>query len=139
MVSIYFAAPLHNKEDQDKNAEQVALLRKNGYTVYSPYEHGVWEDLVEKLGGEKQCREYLYKQDIYAMRRADVCIAYQYRDKGPSEGQLWEMGWFRGMNKHVVLVNENNWRFNLMPQFGADMVFSTMQEAIDYMNSELFA
>ena len=67
MVSIYFAAPLHNKEDQDKNAEQVALLRKNGYTVYSPYEHGVWEDLVEKLGGEKQCREYLYKQDIYAI------------------------------------------------------------------------
>lgn len=138
MVRIYFAAPLHNEEDRERNAEAVSQLREKGFEVYVPQEHGVWEDLVPRFPTVVACRQYLYRQDIFAMRRADVCVAYQQRSKGPSEGQLWEMGWFRGMNKHVVLINENSHQFNLMPLYGADEVFGTVQDAIDYLVSEEF-
>ena len=48
MRKIYWAAPLHNKEDQERNTEYVEKLRAKGHKVYVPQEHGVWEDLVKK-------------------------------------------------------------------------------------------
>lgn len=137
MTKIYYAAPLHAEADQEKNQEVVKKLRDAGFDVYSPQEHGVWENVLQRFNGDKtKTRQYLYRQDLKAMRSCNVCLAFQYREKGPSEGQLWEMGWCKGAHKTVILVNENSWGFNLMPEFGADEIFFRIDDAIDYLKQE---
>ena len=136
---IYFAAPLHDHDDQRRNAAAVQLLRDEGYEVYLPQEHGVWEDLLSQFGGDAtKTRQYLYTMDLHAMQQADCCVAYVNRDKGPSEGMLWEMGYMAGCNKPVFLLNPAyKHRYNLMPQFGSCM-FDSMTALLDHLNKEDF-
>ena len=43
----------------------------------------------------------------------------------------------KGNNKTVILFNQDNyWRFNLMPQFGSDFVFSNFDDIIDFLARE---
>lgn len=139
---IYWAAPLHDKDDQERNAKYVQLLRRAGHTVYVPQEHGVWEDLAKQFTTEEQAREYLFKLDMQAMREADTCVACcgdLEHQRGPSEGMLWEMGWMTAAHKNVFLFNEGNyWRFNLMPQFGSTRVVASFSELIAMLDEEAF-
>lgn len=139
MLRIYFAAPLHDKEDQKRNKKWVYDLRTEGYEVYLPQEHGVWEELLPRFGNDEVAvRSYLYKQDLFAMAKADICVAAVDREKGPSEGMLWEMGWMAGNNKPVFLLNPGGkHRYNLMPQFGATM-FSDWHTLLEYLKEEDF-
>lgn len=136
--TIYFAAPLHDPEDQERNNKVIQSLRECGYKVYAPQEHGKWEDLVAKFGGKDVTRRYLYTMDIHAMQRADCCVAYVDRDKGPSEGMLWEMGYMSGCNKPVFLLNPGfKHGYNLMPEFGA-MCFDSENALLQHLQEEDF-
>lgn len=139
MRKIYFAAPLHDPADQARNARAVELLRKQGYEVYLPQEHGVWEDLLSRFNNDaKATRMHLYKMDLHAMQQADCCVAYVDRDKGPSEGMLWEMGYMTGDHKPVFLVNPlRRHRYNLMPEFGS-MQFGSLEELLLHLEREDF-
>lgn len=138
MRTIYFAAPLHDDEDQKRNAIVIESLRAQGYEVYAPQEHGKWEDLVSKLGGKDVTRRYLFNMDLHAMQRADCCVAYVDREKGPSEGMLWEMGYMAGCNKPVFLLNPDfKHGYNLMPEFGS-MVFGSKDDLIQHLAEEDF-
>lgn len=138
MRKIYFAAPLHDDDDQERNERVVQALRDAGYEVYVPQEHGKWEDLVSKLGGKDVTRRYLYTMDLHAMQRADCCVAYVDREKGPSEGMLWEMGYMSGCNKPVFLINPGfKHGYNLMPEFGS-MVFDSADAALQHLKEEDF-
>lgn len=136
---IYFAAPLHDPEDQKRNEYAVARLREAGHDVYLPQEHGIWENLLNRFGGDvTKTRQRLYVMDLHAMQQAQCCVAYVDREKGPSEGMLWEMGYMAGCNKPVFLVNpENKHRYNLMPQFGSTM-FASLETLIDHLDEEDF-
>lgn len=135
---IYLAAPLHDDADQARNNQLAAMLRAQGYEVYLPQEHGKWEDLVGKFGGKGATRRYLYTMDLHAMQRADCCVAYMDRVKGPSEGMLWEMGYMAGTNKPVFLLNPNfKWGYNLMPEFGS-MIFDTADSLLRHLAEEDF-
>lgn len=136
--TIYFAAPLHDPDDQRRNMVIIGKLRECGYEVYAPQEHGKWEDLVSKFGGKDVTRRYLYTMDIHAMQRADCCVAYVDRDKGPSEGMLWEMGYMSGCNKPVFLLNPGfKHGYNLMPEFGS-MCFDTENALLQHLQEEDF-
>lgn len=139
MLNIYFAAPLHDAEDQRKNAIWTEDLRIRGHKVYLPQEHGVWEDLLSQFDNDPTLvRRYLFKQDLYAMQKAQCIVAAVDRDKGPSEGMLWEMGWAHGANKPVFLFNPHGrHRYNLMPQFGATM-FEDWLQLLDYLDEQDF-
>ena len=142
MRKIYWAAPLHEEKDKQRNAKYVDRLRAKGHQVYVPQEHGVWEDLVRKYGkSEDVVREYLFRLDLQAMKEADTCIACcgdMEDPRSPSEGMLWEMGWMTAANKNVLLFNENNyWRYNLMPQFGST-VFDNFDDLLDFLDGEEF-
>lgn len=138
MRTIYFAAPLHDEDDQRRNNSIIEELRKLGYKVYAPQEHGKWEDLVSKFGGKDVTRRYLYTMDLHAMQRADCCVAYVDRPKGPSEGMLWEMGYMTGCNKPVFLLNPGfKHGYNLMPEFGS-MCFDTLQSLLQHLTEEDF-
>ena len=135
---IYWAAPLHDKQDQDRNLKYVTLLRFHGYKVYLPQEHGIWENFSDR----QAARRHLFKLDMKAMSQADICIAcFGDRDhkRAPSEGGIYEMGWMKGANKTVYLFNdEGYWEFNLMPEFGADEVFTDFDTLLKRLESEQF-
>lgn len=138
MRKIYFAAPLHADDDQTRNKIVIEKLRAQGYEVYAPQEHGKWEDLVSKLGGKDVTRRYLFNMDLHAMQRADCCVAYVEREKGPSEGMLWEMGYMSGCNKPVFLINPGfKHGYNLMPEFGS-MCFDSTDAVIEHLAEEDF-
>lgn len=138
MRKIYFAAPLHDMDDQARNELLIAQLRAQGYEVYAPQEHGKWEDLVAKFGGKDATRRYLYNMDLHAMMQANCCVAYVDREKGPSEGMLWEMGWMTGNNKPVFLINPGfKHGYNLMPEFGS-MMFDSVDSALEHLAEEDF-
>lgn len=142
MSNIYWAAPLHDKEDRDRTDKYVARLRAEGHKVYVPHEHGVWEDLVCKFGSVAATREYLYKADLKAMKAADVCVACAgdlEHQRAPSEGMIWEMGYMSADNKTVLLFNEAGyWDYNLMPEFGSSMVFKDFDSLLQYLKDEEF-
>lgn len=137
-MTIYFAAPLHDDDDQRRNAFVIAVLREQGFKVYAPQEHGKWEDLVAKFGGKDVTRRYLYTMDLHAMQKADCCVAYVDRPKGPSEGMLWEMGYMAGCSKPVYLLNPGfKHGYNLMPEFGS-MCFDSQASLIEHLKEEDF-
>lgn len=137
-MTIYFAAPLHDDDDQRRNAFVISILRDQGFKVYAPQEHGKWEDLVAKFGGKDVTRRYLYTMDLHAMQKADCCVAYVDRPQGPSEGMLWEMGYMAGCNKPVYLLNPGfKHGYNLMPEFGS-MCFDSQDSLIEHLKEEDF-
>lgn len=138
---IYFASPLHDKEDRDYNTQYVSDLRSYGYLVYLPQEHGVWEDLLKQFNNDEvKTRKYCYKNDIIAMQRSDMCIAMAgnlLKKRAPSEGMLWEMGYMTACNKPVLLLNpDGQWKYNLMPEFGSTM-FRSWKALMDWMRAEV--
>ena len=142
MSKIYWAAPLHDAEDRARNDKYVAMLRKDGHQVYVPHEHGVWEETLNKFGGDAtKTRMHFFKLDLKAMREADICVACAgniENPRGPSEGMLWEMGYMTADNKTVILFNEDGyWDYNLMPEFGST-VFTSFDGVLDYLKDEEF-
>lgn len=142
MSKIYWAAPLHDQSDRDRNDLYVAMLRKDGHQVYVPHEHGVWEETLGRFGGDvTKTRMHFYKLDLKAMREADICVACagdHNHPRGPSEGMLWEMGYMSADNKTVLLFNEDGyWDYNLMPEFGST-VFTSFDGLLDYLKGEEF-
>ena len=139
MVDIYWAAPLHDVEDRERNTKAASAFRAAGHNVYMPQEHGVWEQCLKNFNGDKQMtRSYFYHLDIIAMNRSNICVVYHSRKTGPSEGQLFEMGYMKAQGKVVILINEVGWDFNLMPEFGADFYCESVEEAIAFMQAEGF-
>lgn len=142
MSKIYWAAPLHDKIDRDRNDKYVALLRKEGHTVYVPQEHGVWEEVMDKFGGDAtKTRMHFYELDLKACKEADICIACAGdldNPREPSEGMIWEMGFMAGCQKTVLLFNAHGyWDYNLMPEFGSKM-FTNFDDILDYLKEEEF-
>lgn len=131
-MNIYWAAPLHDKEDQERNKVFVDTLRNLGYKVYLPQEHGVWEEFPDP----RAARPMLYKLDLEAMQKADICVAYA-GPRPPSEGMIWEMGYMTASNKPVFLLNPHDWDYNLMPEFGSH-VFTTWESLITHLRAEDF-
>lgn len=138
-MNIYFAAPLHDASDQRNNVGIITALRSAGHKVYAPQEHGLWEDLVAQHKGDANAvRQHLYRMDLQAMQKADICVAFMNRSAGPSEGMMWEMGYMSACNKPVYILNVNQWAYNLMPEFGSSGVFSNISELIAFLHTERF-
>lgn len=139
-MKIYWAAPLHDEDDRERNNRYVERLRKDGHEVYVPQEHGIWEEVAKKMGSEDEARKYLFKLDMNAMQQCQACVACcgdRDKPRGPSEGMLWEMGYMAGCNKPVYLYNHGSYhRYNLMPQFGSTMVFEEFEELLKFLKEE---
>lgn len=144
MSNIYFAAPLHDPVDQQRNRDCVCALRRYGHQVYLPQECGIWEQMVDeeiKRGipleaARESVRRKLFVADRDAVGRCDFVIAY-FGNRAPSEGALWEMGYACGLGKPVYLVNLHDWKFNLMPEFGSTM-FTSWEDLANWIEQESF-
>jgi nucleoside 2-deoxyribosyltransferase len=142
MSKIYWAAPLHDAEDRERNAKYVQQLRNEGHTVYVPQEHGVWEQTLDQFGGDvEKTRKHFYELDLKACKEADICIACAgdvEHQRAPSEGMIWEMGFMAGCQKTVLLFNDHGyWNYNLMPEFGSKM-FTNFDDILLFLSEEEF-
>jgi nucleoside 2-deoxyribosyltransferase len=123
MKSIYFAAPIHKHEDAINNEKLVTVLRKLGFDVWAPQEAGIASDIAQAEGITRdEARQRILKYDLCAMKRCDICLAYIDREEGWSDGQLFEMGWFTGANKPVIVYNPLNLPLTLMSEFTCDFM-----------------
>lgn len=121
--SIYFAAPIHKEQDAKNNMELITLLRKLGFDVWAPQEAGIATDIANAEGITRDvARERILHYDLCAMKRCDICLAYIDREEGWSDGQLFEMGWFTGANKPVIVYNPRNLALTLMSEFTCDFM-----------------
>lgn len=128
--SIYFAAPIHKEQDAKNNMELITLLRKLGFDVWAPQEAGIATDisLAENITRDEARRRILH-YDLCAMKRCDICLAYIDREEGWSDGQLFEMGWFVGANKPLIIYNPRNLALTLMAEFTCD--FMVIERNVD--------
>lgn len=128
---IYLAAPIHKDEDAEKNASLILELRVKDYDVWSPQEAGIATDVAESTGRPlDEVRKEFMKKDLAAMKTCDICVAYLGREREPSQGMLWEMGWMSANNKLVILLNPCHNKFTLMAQFTVDFEVDTVEELL---------
>lgn len=121
--SIYFAAPLHKQEDFEGNRLLIKALREHGYNVWAPQEAGIASDIADAEGITRdEARQRILHYDLSAMKRCDICLAYINREAGWSDGQLFEMGWYVGMNKPLIIYNPRNLPLTLMAEFTCDFM-----------------
>ena len=120
---IYWAAPIHKQEDADKNSQHISILRRLGFDVWAPQEAGIASDIAKERGiSLYEARRNILHYDLAAMKNCDICVAFIDRDAGWSDGQLFEMGWFVGMNKPLIVWNVNSIPLTLMAEFTADFI-----------------
>ena len=128
---IYLAAPIHQKADFDANAVLLTQLRDEGYDVWSPQEAGIASDVAKQTGRSlAEVRKEFMKIDLSAMKNCDICLAYLGREREPSQGMLWEMGWFSAMNKPVIIFNPFNNKFTLMAEFTCDFYVTDFEDVV---------
>lgn len=120
-MKIYLAAPIHQQVDYANNDIILSKLRDRGFDVWSPQEAGIASEEAARTGQPlaEVRKKYMHK-DLSAMKRCDVCLAYLGREREPSQGMLWEMGWFTASNKNVIIYNPYQNKFTLMAEFTAD-------------------
>lgn len=133
---IYLAAPIHQAADYENNVMLLKTLRKQGYDVWSPQEAGIATEEAQRTGQPlaEVRKKYMHK-DLSAMKCCDICLAYLGRTREPSQGMLWEMGWFTAANKTVVIFNPHKNKFTLMAEFTADFYTEILEECIEILES----
>lgn len=120
---IYWAAPIHRDSDALANAENILILRKLGFDVWAPQEAGIASDIAARRSiSLTEARRSILHYDLAAMKNSDICVAFIDRPEGWSDGQLFEMGWFVGMNKPLIVWNVNSIPLTLMAEFTADFI-----------------
>ncbi len=134
--TIYLAAPIHKEEDSTQNALLIARLRKDDWEVWSPQEAGIASDIAIKTNRSLlEVRKEFCQKDLDGMSKSDVCVAYLGRTRDPSQGMLWEMGWFYAMNKPVIFFNPAYNPITLMAEFTCVKVVHTYSELLKALDS----
>lgn len=128
-MNIYLAAPIHKEEDATANKELLNALREDYFNVWSPQEAGIANKIAKETGRDlDEVRKEFMHKDLAAMKTCDICVAYLGRKREPSQGMLWEMGWFSAMNKVVIIYNPFDNPFTLMAQFTCDFYVTNFSD-----------
>lgn len=142
-MRVYFAAPLDSAKCRDTNNRLVKDLRRLGFEVYVPHEHGVGDVLLEGLQGEeywkkrKELWKRLYEQDMVGLKTCDIVVAISTKeDKHLSAGLIWELGWASGNGKVTLLCTqgaEETMDYSLMVMNSVDKWFKEWNELLTWI------
>ena len=126
-LKVYFAAPLFDDMELERNARECAKLEKAGMEVFLPQ-----RDAGEAAHGASPYS--LFAGDIAALREADVVIAY-IDGRVPDEGTCFELGYAFATLKRIFMVRTDarsfiNGNLNVMIQQCGRIVKST-EEVIE--------
>lgn len=95
-MRIYFAAPLFDEMELERNERECRKFELAGHSVYLPQ-----RDAGKAAAGI--LRGWLFKNDIEALNNCDVVVAY-LDGRVPDEGTCFEMGYAYAQGKPVYAV-----------------------------------
>jgi nucleoside 2-deoxyribosyltransferase len=94
-----------------------------GHAYNDPCEHG--------LDAPKQYTAW----DLAAIRASDVLLGYMEADNPSGVGLALEVGYAKAMGKMVIWVDGKAGRYFAIVRHTADIVFSTIDEATQFLRS----
>lgn len=108
-MKIYIASPM-SLDKREKTEKAVAMLRKRGFSVYSPVEHKIpndWDYPNTEWG------LMVFQSDIDAIQNADIVVVLSY-GRMSTAGANWEAGFSFGIGKRVIVVEMTDEVMSLM-------------------------
>ena len=139
MTKIYLAAPFFN-DKQKENLTNVVKVLKENHTIENIFLPGNYQHSEIEFGS-REWKSVVFDQDVTNIDRADVVVAIAdfmvIGDEIISDpGTIWEMGYAKGTNKPVILVDCSNYTpelktLNLMIDRGTQ-VHLTVEELEDF-------
>lgn len=91
MKKIYFAAPLFNEMELQRNAEFTKVLRNAGFEVYLPQESGLSAKMIKNNSDTIAVSRHLFETDKKAIKECDILIIF-LDGRVPDEGACVELG-----------------------------------------------
>lgn len=102
-MRIYFAAPLFDEMELERNERECRKFELAGHTVYLPQ-----RDAGEAAAGTP--RDQLFANDIEALDLCDIVVAY-LDGRVPDDGTCFEMGYAYAQGKLVYAVRTDSRSF----------------------------
>lgn len=102
-MRIYFAAPLFDDMELERNERECRKFELAGHEVYLPQ-----RDAGEAAAGTP--RDLLFRRDIIALQECDVVVAY-LDGRVPDEGTCFEMGFAYALDKPIYAVRTDSRSF----------------------------
>lgn len=101
-MKIYLAGPFFNDEERNNVGIAETILRRRGFSVFSPRENEVRE-----VPATPEWSKATFESDRIAIHDADLVVALYYGANSDS-GTAWECGYAYALNKPVVVVHFGN-------------------------------
>ncbi len=98
MKKIYFAAPLFNEMELERNASLAKKLRESGFDVYLPQESGLSAKMIKDKDDTLKVSRSLFEIDKKAIMECDILIIF-LDGRVPDEGACVELGMAYAWNK----------------------------------------
>lgn len=140
LSKIYIAAPLFNPLERKRNTDAATKLIQAGYEVFIPQVNSGEAKLSNKPNAVS--RPNIFKSDVKGVYEADIILAF-VDGRVPDEGTIFELGLGYGLNKVLIIVNEDDRSFmdghmNLMIEESVEgntqsRYFKTFEEALKYL------
>lgn len=135
MSKIYLAHPITSLKSEDvfKYYDGISEILKEKHTVLSPmtgkdYLRTNYEDYPIIRG------HAIFERDMWMVSTADIVLCDFTGAEEVSIGCCMEMAWAAKLGKHaVVVMDDNNVHDHRFMREAADIVFKTLDEALDYL------
>ena len=92
MNKIYFAAPLFNEMELERNRKYTDILRKWGYVVYLPQESaGLSAQIIANGEDKYEVSKRIFETDLEGIKWCDILVFF-LDGRVPDEGACVELG-----------------------------------------------
>lgn len=102
MKKIYFAAPLFNEMELERNKKYTDIFRSWGYDVYLPQESAGLSARIIAAGGDTyEVSKNIFETDLNGIRGCDILVFF-LDGRVPDEGACVELGMAYAWNKKCI-------------------------------------
>ena len=141
-MKVYLAGPITGKSFDEvisRYAEKTAILADFDYEVLSPMTgkgglRGVNAFVSSGYASPVANDHSIFERDHWMVAQADIVLADLSNATKVSIGTTMELAWASHLGKHTILVmGENNPHDHAFIKQAADVRFTTLEDAYDYL------
>lgn len=102
MKKIYFAAPLFNEMELERNRKYTEIFRKWGYEVYLPQESaGLSAKIIKNAEDTYKVSKKIFETDLNGIKWCDILVFF-LDGRVPDEGACVELGIAYALGKKCI-------------------------------------
>ncbi len=102
MKKIYFAAPLFNEMELERNRKYTEIFRKWGYEVYLPQESaGLSANIIKNAEDTYKVSKKIFETDLNGIKWCDILVFF-LDGRVPDEGACVELGIAYALGKKCI-------------------------------------